>query len=154
MYLLIDLSVKDAIHLSLFDKDNIIDKTYSGLNKDLLSCIDSLLKKHVVGKADVKGIIVVVGTGGFTSTRISTVVGNTMAYTLQIPILALQEKDTKKIQEFTPLNPTQLESRYSRDYLTGLIPELLDQPIGQYILASYSGPANITQPKALPLQTK
>ena len=127
MYLLINLSTKDNIHLALFDQSTIVEKNYQGRNKELLSSIDSLLKKQKLSNQDIEGIMVVVGAGGFTSTRIAMVVANTFAYALKIPVLAIQENQIKKIQE--------------------LIPELIKQPIGQYISASYSGQPNITKPK-------
>ena len=127
MFLLLNLSIKDDIQLSLFDNKKIINKNYKGLNKELLECVDDLLKINNLNPKKIKGVMVVVGAGGFTNTRIAVVVGNTLAYTLQIPILAIQENQTKKIQD--------------------LIPELLDQLIGQYITASYSGKPNITKSK-------
>ena len=129
MFLLLNLSNKDDIQLSLFNNKKIISKNYKGLNKELLECVDKIFKINNLNPKEIKGIMVVVGSGGFTSTRIATVVGNTLAYTLQIPILAIREKDIKKIQE--------------------LIPELLNQPINQYISASYSGKPNITKSKKI-----
>ncbi|MBU2542524.1 hypothetical protein KJ785_03120 [Patescibacteria group bacterium] len=130
MYLLLDLSIKDVIHLALFDKQVIEHKKYSGMNRELLSCIDDFIrvckvnKVHKVFKVeDLGGIMVVVGSGSFTSTRIACVVANTFAYVLQIPLLAIGEDKIDKVQE--------------------LIPELLKQPRGQYISATYSGEANI-----------
>lgn len=127
MYLLIDLSPKNIVHLALFDQKNIIEHTYPGRNKDLLACVDNLLKKQKINQRSIKGIMAVVGTGGFTSTRIATVVANTFAYALRIPNLAIEASQLKKIQE--------------------LIPELLKQPIGRYISAAYSGQPNITKAK-------
>ena len=128
MYLLIDLHEKDTIHLSLFNENKILlDENYQGQNRELITSIDDLLKKRKNKQKDIQGIITVVGSGGFTSTRIAMVVTNTLAYTLQIPILAINEKQIQKIQD--------------------LIPVLLLQPSGQYITASYSGPPNITTPK-------
>ncbi|MFH1291869.1 MAG: hypothetical protein ABIH87_01595 [bacterium] len=127
MHLLINLSEKDKIQLVLFNKSDFNQTSYSGQNRDLLASIDSFLKKQNFEIKNLNGIMAVVGAGGFTSTRIAVVVGNTLAYTLKIPILAIQENQIKKIQE--------------------LIPDLLQQPIGQYISATYSGMPNITTPK-------
>jgi len=127
MYLLIDLSVKDDIHLSLFDKEKTSDQHYEGQNRELVFCVDELLKKNNLKKEKIKGIMTVVGAGGFTSTRIAVVVTNTLAHTLQIPTLAITKDDTQKIQE--------------------LIPVLTKQDKSQYISASYSGEPNITTPK-------
>ena len=67
--------------------------------------------------------MVVVGSGGFTSTRIACVVANTFAYVLQIPLLAIKREDADKAQS--------------------LIPKLLKQKPGHYLSATYSGEPNI-----------
>ncbi len=123
MYLLLDLSVKDTIHLALFNTDSIEHKKYSGMNRELLSSVDNFLSLQNVEKQNIEGIMVVVGAGSFTSTRIACVVANTFAYVLQIPLLAVGEDKIDGVQD--------------------LIPELLKQPKGQYISATYSGEPNI-----------
>lgn len=124
MYLVINLSIKDDIHLTLFDEEKVIEKHFKGRNRELLNSIDTLLIENRLTKDNIKGIAVVVGSGGFTSTRISVVTANTFSYTQKIPVLAIEEKQTKKVQE--------------------LIPALNSQKIGVYITASYSAEANIT----------
>jgi len=137
MYLLINLSEKDNIQLALFNESEFNESSYSGQNRELLVCIDDLLNKQNLNKKNIKGIISVVGAGGFTSTRIASVVGNTLAYTLHIPILAIKEN--------------QIKSPYGRSpagrKIQKLIPKLLEQPVGQYISPTYSGEPNITTPK-------
>ena len=122
MYLLIDTSEKDIIALTAFDKDFIEHKKYSGQNRELLACINDLIKEIKPA-----GIMVVVGVGGFTSTRIACVVANTFGYVLQIPLLAVTLEESKEPQK--------------------LIAKLLSQPVGQYISAIYSGEANIGKKK-------
>ena len=125
MYLLINLSDKDTIRLSLFNKKEYKEKKYSQQNRELLICIDKFLKVNKLSKEKLSGIVVVVGHGGFTSTRIATVITNTFAYTLKIPTIAINNPspDKKELQK--------------------LIPQIKKQPVGQYISASYSGPASI-----------
>lgn len=151
MYVLIDMSVFDAIHLALFDESFRIDEVYEGRNRELLKCIDMFLVSAMVetspavtppssspstsptrrgdsrGFEDVRGIMVVVGAGSFTSTRIAVVVANTFAYVRQIPLLAIGEEQI--------------------DHAQDLIPELLKQKPGQYISATYSGEPNIGKSK-------
>jgi tRNA A37 threonylcarbamoyladenosine modification protein TsaB len=130
MYLLIDMSKRDLIHLALFDENFFVEENYEGQNRELLECIEKFIKSKVYkvkSVNDIKGIIVVVGAGSFTSTRIATVVANSFGFTLQIPLLAIQENEI--------------------DNVLGLITKLLKQPKGQYISATYSGEPNITKPK-------
>ena len=124
MYLLIDMSVQDQIHLALFDTETRVDKIFKGQNRELLFCIDELVKsRKYKAESDIKGIMVVVGAGSFTSTRIACVVANTFGYVLQIPLLAISVERVDKVKE--------------------LIPVLSKQPKGQYISATYSGEPNI-----------
>ncbi|OGH86634.1 MAG: hypothetical protein A2493_00470 [Candidatus Magasanikbacteria bacterium RIFOXYC12_FULL_33_11] len=122
-YLLIDMSEKSDIHLVLFDEEKKVEKNFEGQNRELLLCIDNFFIENNVVKENIKGIMVVVGVGTFTSTRIACVVANTFAFVLQIPLLAIGIDDIVKIQD--------------------LIPSLLEQPKGQYISATYSGEPNI-----------
>ncbi|PIZ95044.1 MAG: hypothetical protein COX81_01965 [Candidatus Magasanikbacteria bacterium CG_4_10_14_0_2_um_filter_37_12] len=117
------MSEKDQIHLALFDEEKMVDKIYEGRNKELLFLIEDFLVSMGLNKESVHGIIVVVGAGSFTSTRIACVVANTFAYVKQIPLLAISVGDVDMVQE--------------------LIPKLLEQPKGQYISAEYSGEPNI-----------
>ena len=124
MYLLLDLSTRDLIHLALFDEHHRTDKEVSGLNRDLLAAVDDFLTEQKLQKDDIKGIMSVVGTGSFTSTRIGTVVANAFGFVQKIPLLAIRKEQTGDIQS--------------------LISTLLAQPAGQYISATYSGEPNIT----------
>ncbi|MDD2656527.1 MAG: hypothetical protein PHQ18_03095 [Patescibacteria group bacterium] len=123
MFLLIDMSEKDQIHLALFDTEKLVEKKYEGQNRELLLCIDNLLTENNFEKENIKGIMIVVGTGSFTSTRIACVVANTFAFVLQIPLLAIKVEEIVNVQS--------------------LIPKLLEQEKGQYISATYSGEPNI-----------
>jgi len=107
----------------LCDEESRFDKNYEGMNKDLLISIDKFFSDCGIGKNDIKGIMVVVGTGGFTSTRLAVTVANTFGYVMQIPLITLTVDQISVAQS--------------------LIPELLNQPIGQYISATYSGEPNI-----------
>ena len=145
MYLLIDISELNKIHLAIFDKksvrqaqDKIEHKYYSGRNRKLLVCIDKMFKGirskegSPLGKGGtgglLSGIMVVVGTGSFTSTRIACVVANTFAFALHIPLLAIKQAEIDKVQE--------------------LIPKLLKQKPGHYLSATYSGEPNLGNPKS------
>lgn len=134
MMLLIDLSEKDKIRLALFDKDSIQRAEYNGRNRELLVSIDTFFNKQGfsrrwagsrwrAGGKELKGIMAVVGTGSFTNTRISAVVANTFGYVLNIPLMAIAKDQVDNVQD--------------------LIPELLNQPKGQYISATYSAEPNI-----------
>ncbi len=119
MYLLLNLSEKNIIHLALFHSTALKEKRIEGANRELLFCMDAFLKETQCTTRDIQGMMVVVGAGGFTSTRVSVIVANTFAYIYQIPLLAIDIEQARDPQS--------------------LIDTLLWQPKGQYILAAYSG---------------
>lgn len=123
MYLLIDMSELDKIHLVLFDEKTKIEKSFEDRNRELLFCIDKILVENGLDKNSIQGIMVVVGAGSFTSTRIACVVANSFAYAMNISLLAISVKHIVNVE--------------------GMIPELLNQPKGQFISATYSGEPNI-----------
>ncbi len=127
MYLLINTSAKDSISLTLFKGSFVEQKSYSAVNRDLLLSINSFLEVNKLSVQAIKGLVVVVGTGSFTSTRIATTVANTWAYSEKIPILAVG------VKEITDL--VSLEEKISQS------------SVGILILAIYSAEPNIGKKK-------
>lgn len=123
MYLLIDPSARDLIHLALFDEDTIKRYECAGRNRELLMTIDLFLSQEGVPKDNLKGIMAVIGAGSFTSTRIAAVIANVFGYVQGLPLLAVTKEQASKPQ--------------------ALIPALAKQPVRQYVSATYSGEPNI-----------
>ncbi len=123
MFLGIDTSKKDIVRLTLFDKESVFEKQVDAKNRDLLFYIDEFLTEQKIEKKDVQGIAVVVGEGGFTSTRIATTVANGFVYIHKIPVISISSDDLKNTQE--------------------LISKFESQQEGKYISATYSGEPNI-----------
>ena len=127
MYLLIDLSNQDSINLSIFNESKRFDKVFAGRNRELLLCIEKIVKSRNYKVESLHGVMVVVGTGSFTSTRVACVVANTFAYVLDIPLLAIKNEEVDEVQK--------------------MIPKLLKQKAGHYLSATYSGEPNIGKKK-------
>lgn len=123
MYLLIDMSEKDAIAVSLFDETRVEKKEVVAKNRELLPVIEDMLSEHSLTKKDIQGIVTVVKSGSFTSTRIGCVITNVFAYVMKIKVLAVSKEEG--------MNPQ------------ALIPRLKGETPGKYITASYSGEPNI-----------
>jgi len=123
MFLLLDPSNKDLIHLALFDEKATKWYECAGKNRELLQSVDSFFTEEGVAKESLQGIMVVVGAGSFTSTRIAAVIANVFGYVQGLPLLAITKEEA---------NDTQ-----------ALIPTLIQEPALQYISAAYSGEPNI-----------
>jgi len=82
--------------------------------------LERLLKKVKKQLADVTGLAVIIGKGSFTSTRVAVTLANTLALALQIPVAAVEGGKKERWLEILSLRKK-----------------------GEYILAQYSGPANI-----------
>jgi tRNA A37 threonylcarbamoyladenosine modification protein TsaB len=127
-YLYINMSQKDQIHLVLFNKEKEKKECLkTGRNKMLLLVINTFLIQEGLDKNSIQGIVVVVGTGGFTSTRIATTVANGFSYA-----------------KHTAVVTTTLEEGYDEDRFINALDNV---PKGQYVSATYSGEPNITTPK-------
>jgi len=97
----------------------------------LLPAIDKLLKQQSKKLRDIKGIIVVIGPGGFTSLRIGVITANTFSYILSIPVAGF------KLGEFTDLDNLAKKGAY----------RLKTAKPGMIIEPYYGREPNITQSK-------
>jgi tRNA A37 threonylcarbamoyladenosine modification protein TsaB len=89
MYIAIDLSSKDSIHVMLFNEESTVSVSEKGRNRETLACVEQLLKQESVVPDDIHGIAVVIGVGSFTSTRIATTIANSWTFVKHIPICAI-----------------------------------------------------------------
>ena len=126
MYLIIDLSVDNTIQLALFSLSDRRETIVLARNTQLLFCIKKFLDEQGLSFSDLRGVAVVVGEGGFTSTRLSVVIGNMIAFTCGIPILAVTAVEAREKQR--------------------MIERLLEQPFQYYIIPTYSAAPRVMQP--------
>lgn len=128
MFLIIDVSQesKTVFHY-LLDK-KFVQREFAVEKKDsILVSFDKLLKELGKKPVDIKYLGVVVGSGGFTSTRLAVTVANALAYALKIPVIAVGKNwDAAKVIE-----------------------RAKNAPIGRYAVPAYSGEANIGKKKKL-----
>lgn len=62
-------------------------------SEELLPEIDKLLKKNKIAVEDLGLIIVDIGPGSFTGTRVGVATANAMAFALDIPVVGIKAKD-------------------------------------------------------------
>lgn len=118
--------------LYLFDdKEDQVDKIIWEANRkladELLPTIQKLLSRNNAEIQDIKGIIIFTGEGSFTGLRIGTTVANTLAYSINIPIVG----------------------SIGDDWLQTGILGLENVKLGSYVVPKYSSEPNITKPKSL-----
>ena len=96
MYLFIQ--TENINHANLFlitqDSQKTLDRMqfecYQNLAEILLGKVISFLKKSNLQLSDLKGVAVFSGPGSFTNLRISHTLANTLAYSLEIPVVNAQ----------------------------------------------------------------
>jgi len=126
MYVLVNASVRGEITFLLLMQDGTTKeaRTYSGQNKDVMTALVQFFSDTNISKDDVRGIGLVEGVGGFTSTRIATLVANAFSYVQQLSVIAISQA------EFA--SPTQV-----------LIERFTAQTPGALLHPTYSGEPNI-----------
>lgn len=98
MYIFVNTSNHKHIFLALISKkgDILISKKIKSeyqQSEKLLSNIEKILLDSKKKLQDLKGVICITGPGGFTSLRIGITTANTIAWTLNIPIVGLESKN-------------------------------------------------------------
>lgn len=100
VFLYIETKEVDKFYLSLFINGEIYDHEYivdrGKMSTCLLKEIDILLKKNNLNIKDLNLIGVFAGPGSYTSLRIGVVTANTMAWGLNVPIIAISGKKSQK----------------------------------------------------------
>lgn len=96
------------------------------LSELLLGEISKLLVRHELKWGDITGVAVFKGPGSFTGLRIGFTVGNTIAYSLGVPIA----------------------SAAGNDWLRTAAQKLKSKKPGEFEAPEYGAPAKITLPKA------
>lgn len=141
MFLLVD-TLSEPCYIALFDAErNIISEyTWEGKQKEfdsLVETIDAFVTRNNYAYKNLSGIAVVVGPGGFTGTRVTTLVVNTLGYSFDIPLFPLTVSDIFSLQNapipwITPVTKKEVliwedaESPYFK-----ILP-LIDLPAGTY----------------------
>lgn len=91
MYLLFIDTLSTPFYVCLFDSErNIVDNiSWEGKHAEfdtLMESIQSLLTKQLLSYTSLSGIVCLVGPGGFTGIRVTTLVANTIGYSYGIPL--------------------------------------------------------------------
>jgi len=123
MYLLIDNSAEGEAVFYLSERPSGRWKKFSFAVSDksvLLVLLDKVLKQAGKKLTDLRGLVVRVGLGRFTATRVAVTVANAMAFCLKIPVISATDLNWKKIET-----------------------ALKKAKAGVYVSAKYSGEANI-----------
>lgn len=123
MYLFIDPSVYTEISITLLFPDREKRVVVTEKNRELLRVIATVLETEGMSPQDISGIVILVGEGSFSSTRIASVIGNACAYALHIPVVGILSNANVTFQS--------VEAHISR------------VPVGVYLSPTYSGEPHI-----------
>lgn len=103
MYLIINTAICKSVEVILaWSQDDFKIKSLAGENKqaeNLLPLIEEILADQKKAIADIMGIAVVSGPGGFTALRIGVVAANVLAYALSVPVIGLNLEEFENNQE-------------------------------------------------------
>lgn len=135
MFLALDNSVEDKVDFYFFnDRSNLtenvalntkwVQHSVPVFGKGLLVLLTETLEKNSISINDLTGLAVLTGRGRFTATRIAVTVANTIAYSLQIPIVGVADFDWDNLSD-----------------------QIKNTPVGRLVSATYSGEASIGKAK-------
>lgn len=105
--------------------DTMIWHAHKELSSTLLGKIDELLLASNIQKNDLTGIVVFKGPGSFTGLRIGITVANTLAYSLQVPIVGSE----------------------GEDWIAEGLQKITESQKAEIIIPYYGSDAHITQPR-------
>ena len=92
MILAINTIERNTIELGIADKKiELFEYETKDQSKDILNKIEHLLKSQKKSLHDVEAIAVNQGPGSFTGVRVGIAVANTLAWSLNIPVLGYRE---------------------------------------------------------------
>lgn len=94
MYLVLDCSQKDALHLRLITEQYSHDFVHAGRQADLLKAIHLFLHEEQVSISEILGVAAVTGEGSFTASRLAILCGNVCHFVLGIPVVAVSAIET------------------------------------------------------------
>ncbi|MBU4481991.1 hypothetical protein L6278_01160 [Candidatus Parcubacteria bacterium] len=94
MYLFVNTSNHEHIFLALINKKGeILNKKKIKAEYQQSEKLLENINKIIPDVSKLKGIIAIIGPGGFTSLRIGIAAANTMAWALNIPIVGVNNKN-------------------------------------------------------------
>lgn len=103
------------------------DTTMSAAPEQYLARVAETLAEWKVSPADLGAVAVVTGPGSFTSSRVSTTIGNGIAFAHGIPVLAIENADRLNLHALTERT----------DF--AILP-----PVDRYAVPTYDRPPHIT----------
>ncbi len=112
MRLFIDPSSPDVIRLVFFSDNAMHERIVRARNRELLRVIADALEEDQYTLAHITGVVVLVGQGGFSSTRIASVIGNTFSYALHVPVVAVDRAHEPTVETIDALFSTPSSHHY------------------------------------------
>ena len=85
MFVVLDPSVRDLLRIGYLSEGVLSWEEYVGPNRTWFS----VFVDHVVEKGDLEGVAIVMDVGGFTGTRILSIIANMFCYVRGIPVIAV-----------------------------------------------------------------
>ena len=119
MILVIDTIERRAIKLGLFQKDlKFFEIKTENQSEEILPEIEKLLTQKKTTLKDLTTIIVNLGPGSFTGVRIGITVANTLAWSLDIPVVGYKNGDLENVlREISQKTDFQKEKKFEKSVL-------------------------------------
>lgn len=123
-FFVIDASLSDQVFLYVAEKFRSWQQYELPPSEDISVVLMEFLRSQNIALHSLSGIAVVQSMGTFSATRRLTIMVNTLAYSLQIPVVNLKSFSSEPVEHI-----------------------FSEAKLGQYILPRYSAEPNITHPR-------
>lgn len=99
MILIINTTDRNKIEIGIYNNNKLQNFEFETKSQsdDILSIISSLLKKQELSTGDIEAILVHSGPGSYTGVRIGIVTANTLAWTLNKPVISFNSFNQLKV---------------------------------------------------------
>ena len=99
MFLIISTTKRYDFKLGISNNGDLhlFDFETKNQSSDLLPAINGFLTNNKIKLTDLEGILVNIGPGSYTGIRVGVTIANTLAWSLNIPVLGYSDDGFKKV---------------------------------------------------------
>ncbi|MBI5621340.1 hypothetical protein HY933_00545 [Candidatus Falkowbacteria bacterium] len=117
MWLLIKTIDRQRLTFMLSDGQRVVRRMSRAVGQQqaeqLLLSLDKFLRDGGYALAGLRGVVVVSGAGSFTALRLGVILGNTLGYVLDIPVVAINAGEMVEAEFLSRIRPLSRQRHFA-----------------------------------------